>query len=120
VLHCTAALTLSAGGGGTLLLWQFVAVLVCCIWACFWTFAILKFTAKFTPIRASEACEAAGLDIECHGEMSAPASSRTAMPLYCFCGIPIETEIFGRAVLLDTKEEQHAVLHELARPLIPH
>jgi ammonia channel protein AmtB len=44
-------------------------VLASSLWACFWTFAILKFTAKFTPIRVSDHGEIIGLDLDCHGEM---------------------------------------------------
>ncbi len=58
-----------ACGDGTLLLWQFIALLICGLWAGAWTYAIFKITSKFTAIRVSESGENIGLDLECHGEM---------------------------------------------------
>lgn len=62
-------LILAACGDGTLLLWQFIAVVASSAWACFWTVVIFKVTSKLTPIRASEHGELIGLDLDGHGEM---------------------------------------------------
>ena len=65
-------LTDSACGGGSLLLWQTIAIVTCSAWACVWTFLIFKFTAMLTAIRVSDLSESVGLDLECHGEMCVP------------------------------------------------
>ena len=58
------------GGDGKLLGVQILACLVCGVWACFWTFAIMKVTGMFIPLRVSATAEKAGLDLHEHNEVA--------------------------------------------------
>lgn len=69
------------GGDGTLLLWQFIAIIASSAWACFWTMVIFKVTSKLTPIRASEHGELIGLDLDGHGEMAVLIDNSSQNPL---------------------------------------
>ena len=63
-----AAYGLFLGGGGYLLVYQIIGVVVAAAWSAIWTFIICKLLEATTGFRVTEEEEDAGLDASLHGE----------------------------------------------------
>jgi Amt family ammonium transporter len=63
-----AAYGLFLGGGGHLLIYQIIGVVVAAAWSGIWTFVICKILEKTTGFRVTEEEEESGLDASLHGE----------------------------------------------------